>query len=147
MEKAATKVLALILAVVLTLCTGGWVGHKISESHHLGKITKLESDLAAARSAEKLSDDLSNRFEKYCGAIDAATQKQDKAIAELDRQAKVHEAATAAVTAQARKESATFQRDAASILAKRPPPGADGCTAASAEFDDELRAERKGAKP
>lgn len=147
MEKLAAKIAALIAVVVLILAFGGWIGHRISESHHLAKISRLETDLGAARNAEKLSADLADRFEKYCGAIDAATAKQDAAIVELGKQAKAHEAASAAATAQARKDSAKFQRGAASILAKPAPVGVDGCTAASAEFDDELRAEREGAKP
>lgn len=147
MEKTAVKVVALIAAVALIFGAGGWAGHKVSESSHLAKISRLETDLGAARNAQVLSADLAGRFKTYCTAIDTATAKQDAAIVALGTQARAHTAAAAAATAQARKDATRFQREAASILAQPAPAGVGGCAAASAAFDDELRAERKGVKP
>jgi hypothetical protein len=146
-EKLAAKGLALIIALAVALLVGGLIGYKVSSLTHESKITSLESQLGAAKNAQKSADDLADRFSQYCGAIDKATQKQDDAIAELGRQADAFRTASQTAIEQARSDSAGLQRQAASIFASRPPPGVDGCIGARKAFNDELRAERAGAKP
>lgn len=141
------KLGAVIVAVSLIFATGAWVGNMVSDSGNADKISQLEKDLGAARSAEALSAELNSRFQQYCGAIDAATKKQDEAIVELWKLADAQREAAAAATDQAKKDSARFQRDAALILGKRAPPGVDECVAARDEFNTELRDERKRVKP
>lgn len=146
-EKFAAKAGALAVIVLIALAVGGVIGDKVSDVQNGERIATLETQLGAARNAETLSTELAKRFSDYCGAIDAATQKQDAAIDALGKLAEAHEAAAAEAVARARSDSAAFQRDAAVILGKPAPAGVDACAAASAEFDKELRAERRGAKP
>lgn len=137
-EKLAVRIILAVVALLLAAALGGWAGFKVSESRHLDKITSQSAQITKLEAAKALNDDLAARESTYCKALDKAVAEQDARIAELGAQMAAHKAAAA----DARVESARLQREAAALLAKRPPAGADVCVAARAAFDNELRAER-----
>ena len=143
-ESMAARILAALASTTLLVGLGGWIGFKVSESHHLNKITKLEGEVTKLKADKAVADDDAARKAKYCDALDAATAKQDEQIAELARQAEAQRVASEAAAAAARSESERLQAEAAKVGSSRAPAGVDACVSARNAFDEELRAERAG---
>jgi cell division protein FtsB len=117
------SVIKFILFLVVFLAGMG-VGVKLMQP----KIDKLNQEIGEYKSAY--------------ASLAATTAEQNAAIEKLRIQAKARaEAAKKAVEA-AQADATNANKHAAEILAKKPPPGVDPCTAASAELDAELKTER-----
>ncbi|HEY4529166.1 MAG TPA: hypothetical protein VIG97_02370 [Luteimonas sp.] len=142
MERLAAKIGAAIIAALVFAALGCWVGFAWGESRSADKVAKLEKEVAAAKAQKTLDDDMAARRDEYCDAIDGALTAQNEVIAELGRRALANQSAAADAAAAAREASDRMQRAAANLLASRPPPGVEACAAATADFDNELRAER-----
>jgi len=136
MEKFAAKIGAAIIAALVLAFLGGWAGFEWAESRSADKIAKLDGELAAAKAQKTLDDDMAARRDEYCDAIDGALTAQNDVIAELSQRALANQAAAADAAATAREASERMQRTAAALLASRPPPGAEVCAAATADFDN-----------
>lgn len=144
MEKLAAKIVAAGVAALVCALLGGWAGFEWAKSRSADKVAKLESAVAAAKAQKELDDDMAERRDNYCDALDGAITAQNDVIAELATRSRAAESAAAAAAANAREASERMQRAAASLLASRPPPGVEACAAATADFDNELRREREG---
>lgn len=117
----------LALAVVIA-GVGAWGGHKATAAYYQPKVAKAE-----ARAAE---------FESAYGSLARAAQNQNDAINRLQDEAKAREEQAAKAIAQARAASSASRDKATAIMGLRLPAGADECSAARDEFDDELKFER-----
>jgi hypothetical protein len=113
-----------IIFVVVALAVGFGAGVKYEQP----KIAKLKQTIGADQGAIR--------------DLTAGVAAQNQAILDLQNAAKARAAKALKDVNDALALAADEHKRAAAILAKRPPKGVNVCTAAQAEFDAELKAER-----
>jgi len=82
-------------------------------------------------------------YKETISSMSALITQQNDGISSLRRLAAERDLRTQQAIEEARRLQSGAEETARAILAKRPPSGVDGCTAASNEFDAELRQERR----
>lgn len=120
---AAWLGVAFIIAAI-----GAWASHAVTAAHYRPKLEK-----AQARAEE---------LEAAYLHLAQASQHQNEAIDQLQRDAKVREARAVQAVAQARQAASATRDQATAIMGLKLPAGADECSAARDAFDDELQSER-----
>ena len=113
-----------IVFVVAALAIGFGAGIKYEQP----KIAKLNQTIGAAQGTIR--------------DLQAGVTAQNDAIAKLQSEAKARAEKAQKDINDALTIAADANKRAAAILAKKPPVGVNVCTAAQAEFDNELKAER-----
>lgn len=135
MNELAWKAGAGVLAVVLLLAMGAAGGFWLAGRHYDPLLADAQSKAEA--SAGQLAGCTTTRDN-----LQASVAQQNQALIDLQRQAaQVAERAQAAQASAEQKAQSAEQR-AQQILAERPAPGADACSAARNAFDSELKKER-----
>ena len=105
------------------------IGFAISSNISSGKISALNEKLGS--------------YEETISSMGALVTEQNSGIEEIKRLSAVRAAAAQSAILAARAGQHDAESIARDILSHKPPHGSDECSAASSEFDVEIRLERK----